>query len=361
MFLGLIPTLLAAALLLVLVGSLPTAGGRSARWGALVYLVALLGGVTELNHVLNGSQALPSTEASKVVKYAVAELSRAREKNVLLIDGGSLADHAIDSVVLDRELTRLGYSTHTVRLTLSGANHFERYRLQQDVERRFAGKRRPKQRWLYLAEIQWMYDVKPLATFYRNEGTLRSYHYLTPENAVFATLAMRSPNVTPTEAWLEPLLRHALINGFNVGVGSRLVSMDEIEASNGRTKRDRRHHPAFLGLSEQLSALVQPAGPSVDLPWLFSIRERRERHLWKPYVDTFVYFGVPAPQPNQLAHERGFCTSTQRPCIAPDKPLLEALDRATVWRDRAHMNVLGSDVYSRWLAQKLADSGYLRK
>ncbi len=358
---GPISTLVAAALLLVLVGSLPSGVGRSARFGVLVYLAALLGGVATLGHVLNGSRALPSTEASKVVKYAIAELEQATAKNVLLIDGGSFADHAVDVFVLDRELAQLGYSAHAVRLTLSGANHFERYRLQEDVERRLDGRPRPRQRWLYLAEVQRMYDVKPLATFYRNEGTVRSYHYLTPESAWYATLAMRTHNVAPTESWFEPLLRHALVNGFNVGVSSRLVSIDEIAAANGRTKRDRRHHAAFLGLSEQLSAIAQPPGPAVDLPWLFDIRERREQRLWRPYVDSFIYFGVPAPQPTELAHERAFCAATRRPCIAPDKSLLETLDQPSFWHDRAHMNVLGSDIYSRWLAQRLVAGGYLRK
>ena len=357
----LIPTLVAGALLLVLVGSLPAVAGRSVRWGWLVYVGALLGGAAELSHVLNGSQSLPNVEASRVVKYATAELRRAREKNVLLIDGGSFADHAIDVFVLDRELARLGYSVHAVRLTLSGANHFERYRLQQDVERRLEKKRRPRQRWLYLAEVQRMYDVKPLATFFRNEGTTRSYHYLTPENAWYATLAMRTRNVMPSEAWFEPMLRHAFVNGFNVGVSSRLISTDDFEAATGRPKRDRHHHPAFSGLTEQLTALEQSPGPAVDLPWLFDIRERRERRLWKGYVNGLVYFGVPSPQPNELLHERRFCAATQRPCIAPDKSLLEALDQPTFWRDRAHMNVLGSDIYSCWFVKQLVDGGYLVK
>ncbi len=358
---GLIPTLVAAALLLVLVGSLPAVAGQSARWGLVIYLGAMLGGAAALGHVLNGSQALPNADASRVVKYAVAELGRAREKNVLLIDGGSFADHAIDVFVLDRELARLGYSAHAVRLTLSGANHFERYRLQQDVERRLGPKRRPRQRWLYLAEVQRMYDVKPLATFFRNQGTTRSYHYLTAENAWYATRAMHTRNVMPSEAWFEPVLKHALVNGFNVGVSSRSVSIEDFAAASGRPKRDRHHHSAFAGLAEQLSALEQSPGAAIDLPWLFDIRERRERRLWRGYINGLVYFGVPSPQPNELAHERRFCAATQRPCIAPDKPLLTALDQPNFWRDRAHMNVLGSDIYSRWLAQRLVDGGYLAK
>ncbi len=358
---GLIPTLVAGALLLVLVGSLPAASGRSARWGLLVHVLALLGGAAGLTHVLNGSQALPNADASRVVKYAIAELRQAREKNVLLIDGGSFADHAIDVFVLDRELMRLGYSVHAVRLTQSGANHFERYRLQQDVEQRLEKKQRRRQRWLYLAEVQHMYDVKPLATFFRNEGTTRAYHYLTPENAWYATLAMRSRNVMPADAWFAPLLKHAFVNGFNVGVGSRLISSEDFDAANGRPKRDRHHHPDFGGLGEQLSALEQSPGAAVDLPWLFDIRERRERRLWKQYINGLVYFGVPSPQPNELEHERRFCAATAQPCIAPDKPLLEALDRPSFWRDRAHMNVLGSDIYSRWLAQQLVAGGYLAK
>jgi hypothetical protein len=225
-------------------------------------VVALLGGATELSNVLNGSQWLPNVESSRVVKYALAELRQAREENVLLIDGGSRADHAIHVFVVG-----------------------PRARAIQD----------------------------------------------------------------------------AFVNGFNVGVSSRLISTDDCAAATGRPKRDRHHHPAFGGLAEQLSVLEQSPGSAVNLPWLFDIRERRERRLWKGYVNGMIYFGVPSPQPNELEHERGFCAATQRPCLAPDKSLLEALDQPAFWRDRAHMNVLGADIYSRWLAKELVDGGYLAK
>ena len=41
--------------------------------------------------------------------------------------------------------------------------------------------------------------------------------------------------------------------------------------------------------------------------------------------------------------------------------LLTALDDRQYWRDESHMRAPGARIYSRWLAERLATLGILRK
>src|SRR5688572_19695170 len=188
-------TLGIAALVLVLVASLPAVPGRAAwacfvAWGVAVLAAALLigRGADALGYRVPGPP-------SAVRKYAVAQLNQASEKNVLLIEGASYAEGAIDAKQLREELAALGYSTRPVRIALGGANHFERHRTYADVAGSVTSTPLPGQRWLFLAEVHVTYDANPLSQFPRNQDSARAYHYLDAGNAFYASLATSGPGV----------------------------------------------------------------------------------------------------------------------------------------------------------------------
>jgi hypothetical protein len=360
---GTTETLAIAAGLLVIVASLPARGQADVRLGLLSYLAALCVGALLVFRAIDASGAQADTRPSVTRKYAAKELSSATEQNVLLIDGGSYALNAVDVTLLEGELRRLGFSVRAVKLTFSAANHFERFRLYEDIKRDLAAQPRSGQRWLFLLEAQEGYDHEPLAQFDKNQDTARAFHYVTPSNAWFALAAQRSPGVhsPPVSAWRWGLARHMLINAFNVGVANRLVAGEAIEDWDGGLSGGRKRFRFSGGLKDVIAAAERP-GPDVPVPpWIFDIREARLRSLWRSEISNWVYFGVPATHLEQQRYVRSFCNATHLPCIAPDVELLSALDKKSYWMDRGHVSIRGARVYTEWLARRLVEKNVLLK
>lgn len=353
-------TLALAALLLVVVASLPAVAGARVWASLAIWLGALLAAALLVARVpdLLGYR-LVGSPPSAVVRTR-AELNGSSEKNVLIVSGGSYAANGVDAETLENELRGLGYSVTVSMLAVNASNHFERFKMYEDVTRGVSGPL-PGQRWIYLAEIHLNYDHTPLAQLERNQDTARAYYYLTPLNAFVASRALSSDDIKPVDEridrWL--LVRHALIQTFNVGLDARLMPQEEIAPGSRRARRDRKRRFRFN--PKPLLREARKPQPPVPVPsWLFEIREPREKALWSRYDASLVYFGVPSTSPKQLRYVRSFCQATRETCIAPDLPLLEGL-RASSWKDAGHMTPKGAKRYSAWLARELDRAGVLWK
>ncbi len=356
--------ILAAIAVLLLTGSLPAPAQRL-RFGVwLVLVLAVLGGASVFRAGLQRTELVPDSTVSRTLKYALRRLEDAHEANVLLIDGGSLAQKGVDGPLLERELRRLGYSVRTVRLALSAANHFERYELYRDLLARLPHRRYPDQRWVMLAELCVQYDLQPLAQFHGNRDTTRALHYLTPDNALQALSAQRDPQLDrPSEGpWRWDLARQVSINAFNVGVTDRLKSLEEMEAERGGVPGSRERLRKNFDVEPLLEEIRHPTPDPASPAWLKRIRERRLLRLWGDRLDELVYFGTPSTRVEQLKHVRGVCKNTRRKCLAPtDKKLYRKLDSRKFWLDEAHLNRKGARLYTLWLAARLVKEGVLRK
>lgn len=356
-------TLIVALCLLVIVGSLPAlpaVSGLRARIAPLFTLLAILAAAAGIWLMLERPGTLLDQFPGRIVRYGAEELNAAKEPTVLIIDGGSYVINGVDCNDLMKELRKLGYKVRALRLASGAANHFERFRMQQRVVKRLRSKN-PKQRWVFLAEVQHGYDSAPLAQFTENPSTDRAYDYSTLANAWYATTALRTPNVTVPPEWRWSLFRSTLINSFNAGALLRLSDEDTVDVGGGRVAARKRSKVKIRdGVKQQIAMLDAP--PKSDTyPWIEDIRERRIRRLWKPYLSDFVYFGLPSSWPEQLAYIRKFCSTTRDPCIAPaDAQLLSDLDDAEKWRDRSHMSKKGATIYTRWLAQELVRRGIVK-
>lgn len=155
--------------------------------------------------------------------------------------------------------------------------------------------------------------------------------------------------------------RHGLINGFNVGMVDRLISLEELRPETGAIRNQRPRRFEFEGTRNLRKALRSPP-PEEEVPAWLKQRDRRLRRLMRDRVDQWVYFGLPSTDLAQLQYLRTFCGKQKDICLEPgDSELLKDLDKKRLWLDAGHLNRQGSRVYTRWLAQRLADSGALVK
>ncbi len=363
-------SLFLAALLLVIVGSVPATSSAASKLKTpvltLVYALALFSSAALVWFGFDRGAVMADTFTSSVERYAVDALSAPKEPNVILIDGGSYVLNGVDANIVKSELATLGYSAKVVRFAAGAANHFERYRMQQGIVQRLHGEKDSNQRWFYMPEVQAGYDQIPLAQFDNNLDTWRAIQYCTPENAWQAARALGTPGVTPPlgGAWRWQLFRHALINAFSAGALKRYAPEADIELGGGAVSPHRPGKFRFRGLSKLITAIGKPTDPAnvAVLPWLRDIRDRRSKRLWRPYRPELLYFGVPSTTVDQLEYVRGFCQAVGGKCIAPaDEALLSELDNAKLWRDPSHLTTVGAGIYSRWLAHQIAALRVLRK
>ncbi len=362
--LGSTPSLFVAALLLVIVASVPSLSGLRGRVAVSLCAVTVLAAVALIWQGVDRSRVLIDAFPSKVVRYAARALSTSNAPNVILIEGASYVLNGVDSSTVADELQTLGYSVDVVRLAAGAANHFERYRMQQGIVQRLQRGPQAGQRWIYLAEVQAGYDRLPLAQFDDNQDTDRTYHYLTLNNSWNAVRAIASPGVgEPLKgAWRWAVFRHTLINSFNAGVATRLAPEDELDLSGGNVSARRSARFRFGGMGPVIAAQESPPVLTPQYSWMTEIREPRLRHLWRSYLNDFAYFGLPTTQLEQFEYVRDFCKATKRKCIAPtDVSLLQALDSPKQWVNASHLSLKGAKIYSRWLARELARTGLLRQ
>lgn len=359
--LGPTATLALGALLLVVVASLPAVAGGRVSASIAIWFGSLLAAALLIPFVPDLLGYRLAAAPLKAVMRTHAELNAASEKNVLIVSGGSYAAHGVHAETLERELRALGNSVKVSKLAVGASNHFERFRMYEDLTRAVRGPL-PGQRWVYLAEVQLDYDRSPLAQLERNQDSDRAYYYLTPLNAFFASRALGSANVDPVDVpayyWL--LMRHALVQMFNVGLDARFVPDQGVMVGRRNARRSRRKRPFQFDAKPLLKEARKPQ-PSVPVPgWLFDVREPREKELWSRYDAHWVYFGVPSTSPEQLRYIRSFCDATREVCISPDLALLKRL-RAPSWSDAGHMTASGAKRYSAWLARELDRAGVLQK
>jgi hypothetical protein len=352
------------AVLLVIAASVPAPRKPGAAGAVLWLLAAVVGGAFVVGTGVEAGGWVADTRPSERAKYVLERLEQPKEKNVLLIDGGSFAARGISDQALEKALEDLGYSVRVVHMGMGGANHFERLTMYRRIVDRLEPRQDKTQRWIYLAEVHKQYDSDPLAQFVKNSDTVRARDYMTPRTAWHALRALEAPDVkAPAEPWRVRFaaFRNALASAFNAGIASRMVGWDEIDASSGYSPEPRSAKYRFTGLGPVLAQLRRPSKPAVS-PWVFDIRAKEERKIWGEHLDRWVYFGLPSTLPRQLAHVMAFCKKTDRKCISPNDPaLLRRLNKSEHWGDKSHLSPSGAQIYSEWLAKELRRTGLLAR
>ena len=107
--------------------------------------------------------------------------------------------------------------------------------------------RRQGRRVVYLAEVQLGYDERPLAQLAENHDTARTYHYLTPSNALYGLSAFFFGGARQKDlehpAWT--VARHALVNAFHAGAASRLFPAGDAlpHRSSAKSRRTIARQP----------------------------------------------------------------------------------------------------------------------
>lgn len=362
----------AGSALLVVTAALPCLSTAKRGVTLLTLTVSIGLGAAFVHWAVKRADYMPSNHVSRLVRYGREQLTKANEsppENLVIIEGGSYSSHAIDGKLLRIELAKLGYHTRVLQMSLGAGNHFERHRVFSDILEQVPLAARGKKQdahVVFLAEVHSTYDRLPLAQLDENPDTDRTYHYMTPANAAYGLWSIvddawsDGEDIIPAEEakLLWTAARHTMINAFNVGVAARVAPMERIRAHGGYRTGTIDKGYRYAGLAGTLAVAQAPlgAGESRPIPsWLFSVREARLKALFGDRIDRWMYFSVPSTKVQHATWTRSFCRVATEPCFGvDDAALIRELDQRPYWQDTGHMTTVGSRVFTRWFARRLA-------
>lgn len=298
-----------------------------------------------------------TTDFDRVVNHAVA-IARQDDAPLLVFSGASFSRNGIDDERLTLALREAGYPHRVVSLSLEAAPFAER---AAHLDQFMAESGRVPD--LVFMEVSMAFDERPGIFFDNSKFSVRAIEQFDPPRARSSARGLAEGQCDGLPACARDSLliaAHALVNALNTGLLSRGEAAREAGSLAAYDPADTPREaidPLVRARKLRESPVIAPTSPD----WVRRERTAQRARLLQRGVREVGYYLPPVIDPPMRAYLAGLCDTefAGRPCVAPvDPALLAALDR-DVWLDETHLLDAGTAVYSRWLAARLVDSGWL--
>ena len=290
------------------------------------------------------------------------EMTAERDRRpVLLLIGSSFTEAGIDPEELAADLDTTGSSVAVHRLAVGGSPHLERLHYLKEYLAR--SDRNPK---LALFEIAGGYDSGPLYQIHQMRFTDRMIAMMDGSSAGWALRWIADANR------LRPVDRAVLAGEILAQLGlhvSHLGSFwNSAPVSAPADHEDGGLPPIRLSEEEIGQRLDQAAAArelrpewpqDVPTPWMSALLTAEMTMLRRHGVERFAFYSVPSMQGANVAYARRFCAAMSKfPCVVGEDPnLLARLREGRDWRDFDHLQGTGRELFTRWLGDRLVESG----
>ncbi|MEM1036174.1 MAG: hypothetical protein AAGI14_05385 [Pseudomonadota bacterium] len=331
---------------------LPVAGGRIGAIGA--FLGGLLLAVFAVKGIAAVSDIGRTTDFDKMVNAAVAE-ARQDDRPLIVFTGASYSRNALDPERLTIALNEAGYGYRAINLSIEAASVIERdAHLQQFMEQ---SGRVPE---IVFVEVAQAFDYRVAFIFGNSKFNARAIEQFDLRTSAWTGLGLAGGACgTKTDCIKDTgfLGLHAALNFFNVGLigrGERAEDAGTLQSYDAQFEPRRESDPA-------LAAEILPVKEMPVPQWIRSYRGILRDALIERGVRTVGYYQPPVLAPEQRMYAQSLCEFelAGQACLHPNDPdLLEPLNRP-LWLDPGHLLDDGAEIYTRWLADELIESGVL--
>jgi hypothetical protein len=285
------------------------------------------------------------------------------ERPVVLLIGSSFSEAGIDPDVLAEALGSSGRAVAVQRLAVGGAPHLERLHYLKEYLARAT--RRPQ---LVLFEIAGGYDSGPLYQVHQMRFSDRMVAMMDGSSAWWAlcwlaaadSLSLSQRFMLASEI-VGQLALHVGHIGFlwNSAPDRETVTPSD---SGGSPPPTRFSDDDTAELLEQAAAtrdLKPDWPPDVPTPWMSAFLAEEIAILQRHGVERFAFYSVPSMQGANVAYARRFCAAITRfACIIGEDPdLLAELRHGADWHDFDHLQGPAREVFTRWLGDRLVETG----
>ena len=334
---------------------------------AVLLLSALL-----LSEVFEGRGLAPASDTARV---AIGQARRANDalqdpelRHVIIIQGASYTARGVDGALLERLLRQSGIAVHVVQLSFGGTNHFEQFQMLKWFLYYLSDQGRARLRQLNVVRLQEVspgYDLDPLAQFRKNRESTRTYAYMDIGNIVAAYRSIYAhwklgPQFVEYGTLLAPFPFARL---FNVGA-----------ANTYERARKKRPIPGFAAVAGTQAGFafggmtapspIENGNSGLDgIPqWLRTVQWPRFAGLFDGREIPVIHYFVPQVPGSAARYAIGFCREIPATCLdAWDLELRKALDHERYWWNLTHLRGPGAEIYTAWLAERLARQAEFRQ
>lgn len=299
---------------------------------------------------------------------------------VVVFDGSSSSAYALDKKKIVEVLSAAGHKPCVVSLVNHAGEHLEREwtaeRLRKALPAHVANRIRELP-LLWVKEMLWLYESNPARFAAKNRGTDRALACSDPLwgiktlNALWTDWqdARKNTRMDRNEAWeafpadrLVATLHHTLFNLFQCGRLHRLMQpavvpqhvMDEMVAR----PEDRRTHQWWKDAPKP-GEKIKPSNTLRPRRWFKDLVEHSPSG-WSPRVGLEqVLFMAPVQNEtvikySDLLQREGLGVERTLLNAQADIELVQRMHDPGLWSDTIHMDVDGAEIFSEWLAVRLA-------
>ena len=319
-------------------------------------------------------QVFIGSEAARRIRAQVRDLQKKPnwwEKDILIIEGSSIATFGIDNREVEAALAARGWDLVVLEFALPAANHFERTFLLEAFFRSLPSADREKirrARVVLLKEVFDIYDRNPLCLFEKEEYQERGKVYMNPANALksWTSYASSLPEKMPLLERASGLCQYGiligerlLMNRFGAGALSDMrpdVRKKRTPAFHTLTgSKPRFHYDRTIKELGDDSGTKRPESWSRFPPgWLACFRH--EKQVLGDDVDGVAFFAMPALESQRVFYQREFSRSLPEVTVMigpPSSDQLQPFLRKEYWFDGVHPTKVGAAEFSRWFAGEL--------
>ena len=359
---------------LVLLSSVRFSGHRIPAWPCALVAGGVLALFLCLRAMVPDEQVFIGSDAARRIRAQVRDLQKKPnwwEKDILIIEGSSIATFGIDNREVEAALAARGWDPVVLEFALPAANHFERTFLLEAFFRSLPRADREKirkARVVQLKEVFDIYDRNPLCLFEKEEYQERGKVYMNPSNALQAWRAYASslPDGMPLWERVSGLFKYGnligerlLMNRFGAGALSDMrldIRKKRSQAFHTLTgsKPGFHYDKAIKEIGDSSGAERPEPWSSLPPGWLACFRH--EKQVLSDDVDAVAFFAMPALESHRVIYQREFSRSFPEGTVMigpPSSDQLQQFLRKDYWFDGVHPTKVGATEFSRWLAGEL--------
>lgn len=345
----------------------PSRAGRAVSAAGLA-LLGLVAVDIALDQALPAIGLVPDLQTSQLLKSLIDYRT---DRPIILLVGSSLTQYGVDEAALAERLTTQGHPAGVLRLGFGGMSIPERIYY---IRRYLAAARRKPDAVLF--EISGQYELVPLLQLQEHKFSGREIAAMDSDNLRLSLAWALGPDGDRTKR-LEltaSLLGHFALHGLHLGalpnsLWSGAVRAADFAGDAPKTKHASdteiaaglAHGQSQEALSTEFLAPGVPLPEAVPTEWAKSAIDEEIALFRDAGVTRFGFFAPPSQIADEAVYGRLFCRSmTAFPCLPmDDAAFLATLGHDEDWLDTFHLHGPGRELYTAWLADRLAAGGAL--
>ncbi|MCH9806237.1 MAG: hypothetical protein K0U74_00740 [Alphaproteobacteria bacterium] len=296
--------------------------------------------------------------------------------SAIIAVGASRSHFGLRRKKLEQELSKPGRPVALIKLTVAGADNFQRLELLRRFSKRVSEFGMPNlNRFVVLFEVQENYDTMPL-TFWRalkQTWSPEAMETTQPHNAGLLIRSFLSSQQIRDPGLFAQLIAHLSSNALGLGAlaplstGSKPRSIPttlvEPPVLTKQPPRNAKKIKSRLRNFELRLGRIEAKEAKPFDGWKLNLVEPLFAEALPTKPDAIAYYNVPSIKPADYRHARRWCAAI-KPAACFYFGMAQWSDNADYsdnrnWRDPGHMMAPLTDVWTEFIAKSILDAGLL--